>query len=271
MSNHSQDRLNSWARFLNAVGNFSTKLIWSIIGIIIIAALGRFLYMESQEAKPGQPKQIVEVPVVKPIPWHEVDKHIMAAMRKSYDIAEAYAKNKLAKWTDELQQRIDDNFLNWYFSYWQQQWIGLKAMGYWIVDHEIVEKVIGTQQSMAERITAEIQEEFSKRVSRPQIAQLRIERIADSTVQIYVKEIGKNLSSIPQKYNISQADWNRHLSDIALITGEAEGNREVSISLKTLMVSGAAGGTVASVKVSKMLKPMITKIGGNADPLSVYF
>ena len=105
------------------------------------------------------------------------------AWRSSHEQAEVFAKDKLVEWSTELQTRIDEDFLNWYFSYWQQQSFGLKAIGYWVADHEIVEKIVGDQPKMAERITEEIQEEFSKRVLRPQIAQLQIERIADETVK----------------------------------------------------------------------------------------
>ncbi len=261
MTTQNRDRLGSWAGLLNALGNFSSKLIWSVIGIIILASIGRLLYVTSPGPASEPTRQRPETAVPKPIPWHEADTDIANALRKASESVEAYASAELTKWTADLQQRIDDDFLNWYFSYWQQQWMGLKAMGYWIADHKVVEKMVGEQPSMAERITEEIQEEFSRRVLRPQIAQLRIERIADTTVQVYVKELSRNLTEIPGKYKISQTDWERHLNDIALLTENVEGNREVSVSLKAVAASGVAGGTVAAVKVAKMLKPAIAKIG----------
>ena len=202
-----------------------------------------------------------EVTIQEPIPWHEVDSEIAAALRFSHETAESYAKKKLDTWTKGLEKRIDEDFLAWYFSYWQQQWLGLTAIGYWLADHGVIEKLIGEQPSMAERITEEIQEAFSKQVLRPQIAQLQIERIAEETVKIYVAELQKNLATIPKKYRIPKADWERYLGDISILTSNVEGNRKVSLSLKTITATVVAGGTVATVKVAKMLKPMIAKVG----------
>jgi len=261
MPNESHDRLSSWAQFLNALSNFGTKIIWTAIGIIVVAAVGRNFYFKSKESAGPPAVTKTEVAIVEPIPWHEVDQEIVAVLQAAHHVAESHAQTRLDEWTAELQQRIDDDFLNWYFSYWQQQWMGLKAMGYWLADRAIVEKVIGEQASMSERMTQEIQEEFSKRVLRPQIAQLQIERIADATVQIYIKEVNKNLVGIPEKYNIPQADWERHLDNIALLTADIEGNREISLTLKAVTVSGVAGGSIAAVKVVNMLKPRIARIG----------
>ena len=261
MATQNHDRLGSWAGFLNALGNCGSKLIWGSIGIIIIATIGRFLHTRSQTPSTDPIKQRPETEIQKPIPWHDVDKDIVLALRTASGNAQAYANKELTAWTAGLQQRIDNDFLKWYFSYWQQQWMGLKAMGYWIADHEIIERMVGEQPNMAERMTEEIQEEFAKRVLRPQIAQLQIERIADSTVRVYVQELSRNLTMIPEKYQLSQSDWERYLNDIALLTESIEGNREISVSLKAVAASGVAGGTVAAVKVTKMLKPMIAKIG----------
>jgi hypothetical protein len=96
---------------------------------------------------------------------------------------------------------------------------------------------------------------------RPEIAQLQIERIAAETVKVYVAALQNHLNTIPNKYNLSQHDWERYLSDIAVLTATVEGTRDLSLTLKTLMVTGAAGGTVAAAKLTTLLKPMMAKIG----------
>lgn len=254
-----KNRLTSWASFLNAFGNFASRLVWTTIGVIVLAAIGRYLLVTSQRSEVSQTKP--DVSIQAPIAWHEVDTEIAAALRASHTTAESYAKKRLATWTKGLEKRIDEDFLTWYFSYWQQQWLGLKTMGYWLADHAIVENVIGEQPSMAEGITEEIQEAFAKRVLRPQIAQLQLERIADETVAVYVAEIQQHLATIPKKYRIPQTDWDRYLQDIAVLTSTAEGNREVSLSLKTIAATGIAGGTVAAVNVARLLQPMMARIG----------
>lgn len=255
------DKLTSWARFFNAFGNLISKLVWTIIGIIVLATIGKYLFFSAKQPSGPDTQTKIEAPIREPILWHEVDEAIASSLRSSHEQTEVFAKDKLADWTAELQVLIDEDFLNWYFSYWQQQWLGLKAIGYWVADHEVVEKVVGEQPNMAERITEEIQNEFSKRVLRPQIAQLQIERIADETVKKYVSSIQNSLPAIPKKYNIPKAEWERYLDDIAVLTSNTEGNRETALSLKTVAISGVAGGTVATAKLTTMLKPMIAKIG----------
>lgn len=261
MTEGKEDKLASWARFLTALGSFSTRVVWTLVGLIILAALGRYFWFSGSVQDPSPPARRTEAPVVKPIAWGEVDREIARAVESARQRADAYAEGEVAVWMDELGQRIDDDFLNWYFSYWQQQWLGLKAMGYWLADRQAVERVIGEQPSVFERITEEIQEEFSQRVLRPRVAQLRMERIADATVRLFVDELGRLLAAIPEKYTIPRADWHRYLEDIALITEEAEGNREVSLTLKTVAVSGAAGTGLAAAKASQLLKPLTAKIG----------
>jgi hypothetical protein len=246
---------------MSAIANAALKLVWIIVALIIIATLGRYLYSRTQPERHSSADRKVQAPIQKPIPWHEVDATIVGALKSSHTKAEDIAKARLGEWTGELQKRIDDEFLKWYFSYWQQQWMGLKAIGYWLADSKVVEEIVGEQPSMAERITEEIQEEFSKRVLRPQIAQLQMERIAEEVVSVFVVELQKNLTPIPEMYRIPQAEWDRYLEDMAVLTSHVEGNRQVTLTLKAATAIVGGGVTVAAVKVTQMLKPVIAKIG----------
>jgi hypothetical protein len=261
MSGPERDRLSSWTRCISAVANAASKLVWTIVALLIITTLGHYLYSRTQPERQSGADRRTQTAIQKPIPWHEVDAAIVGALKSSHTKAEDTAKARLAEWTGELQKRIDDDFLKWYFSYWQQQWMGLKAIGYWLADSKAVEKITGEQPSMAERITEEIQEEFSKRVLRPQIAQLQMERIAEEVVSVFVGELQKNLAPIPEKYHIPQAEWDRYLEDMAVLTSHVEGNRQVTLPLKAVTAVVAGGVTVAAVKLTQMLKPVIAKIG----------
>ncbi len=267
MVKDNKDKLSSWAYFLDALGNFSSKMVWTIIGIIVLAAIGRYLFFSARQSEePPQQKQTAEsIPIKDPIPWHEVDKEIVVALKAAHQTTDEFAQNKLGQWTKELEKRVDKNFLKWYFSYWQQQWLGLKSMGYWIEEKAaglpVIEKLFDEQPTMAQEITEDIQEEFAKRVLRPEIAQIQMERIAQQTIEVYVNELRKHLSAIPKKYDISKMDWDKHLSDIAVMTSRSEGDRQVALTLKTLFASGAGGGAVVAAKLTKMLKEMIAKVG----------
>lgn len=257
---NSENKLTSWAKYLNAIGNLSSKLIWGAVGLIILAGIGKYLIFSSHDSTTKsidiKKAQKVETQVSSAVPWYEIDAQIVEAFKKSYKAAEIYADKELTEWNKDLSKRIDNDFLSWYFSYWQQQWMGLKGMSYWAA-----EKIFDDQPTMAEKVTEEIQDEFSKRVLRPQIAQMKIERIANETVKTYGLELSKRISAIQGKYQIPQTDWDRYLSEIALLTSGVEGSRGISLSLKAVTTTTAAGGTVVAVKLAKALKPLLAKIG----------
>ena len=107
--------------------------------------------------------------MVQPIPWHEVDQAIATAITDTRKSTEAFASQQLDEWIAVFMERVDTDFLDWYFSYWTQQLFGLEGLWQYGVNY-----FFENQPTAAEKLTEEIQEEFSKRVLRPQIAQLKI-------------------------------------------------------------------------------------------------
>jgi len=257
MTTRKDNRLSAWARLLEGMGNLTSKVLWSLVALVILAAIGRYVYV----AAPGKQSSPLRerrtgVPVKPSVPWHNVDKAMVEGFRASHEVAEQFSTAKLDTWARELQQRIDDDFLEWYFSYFEQQWLGLKAIGYWTL-----EKVLSQQPTMAEKITEDMQEAFAKRVLRPEIAQMQLERIAHETITEYVRALQQNISPIPDTYNIPQADWDRYLSGIAALIRRSEGNREIALSLKTLTSGVVVGGIAGTAKLTELLKPVIARIG----------
>jgi hypothetical protein len=261
VSDPERHRLSSWSQCISAVANAASKLAWAIVALFIIATLGHYLYSRTQPERQRSTDRKTHTAIQQPIPWHEVDAAVVGALKSAHTQAEDLAKARLEEWTGALQKRIDEAFIPWYFSYWQQQWIGLKTIGYWLADSEVVEKIVGEQPSMAERITEEIQAEFSKRVLRPPIAQLQMERIAEDVISVFVVALQKHLVAIPEQYRIPQAAWDRYLEDMAVLTSHVEGKRHVALSLKAAVGFVAAGATVAAVQVTQLLQPVIARIG----------
>ncbi len=91
---------------------------------------------------------------------------------------------------------------------------------------------------VGEIITEDFQTEFAKRVLRPQISQIRLERITTQTVQYYLNEINLNLSQIPKSQQIPQADWKRYLNDLSIDIVSVEGDMS-RLSGKVLLGGGA--------------------------------
>jgi len=221
------------------------RAIWPVILVIALAAAGHLALKRQTPRPPPQPVSPVPLPQTD---WRGVDHAVVDALAAAHKAAEAAANEKLDAWTKSLMLRVDADFLPWYFGYWNQQTLGLKSAWYWAA-HQL-----GINQSGAgERIAGEIQQQFAQRVMRPEIAQMELERIANETLQVYVNELGPRLAAIPQQYHVPQPEWDRYLSDIAVLTTRTQGNRQVSLTLKTV----AASGVVGSILIARTLGPEI--------------
>lgn len=252
------DEPNDKARTVWTVSLNLTWIITLLVVLVIAAGLGRYLIAVSH-SKTSNPVRMADQrsePIKPQIPWHQVDKDIRSALESAHADAEEYASKKLEKWTDELMVRVDEDFLPWYFGYWQQQWMGLQGLWYWSWD-----KLWNEKPTMVENITENIQREFAARVLRPEIAQMQIERLARETVETYIQGLQTRVTQIPARYNIPQGEWERYLEGISHTTQDVEANRSTPINLK--LIAGA--GMFSSVKVvgllSSSLKPLIAKIG----------
>jgi len=152
-------------------------------------------------------------------------------------------------------ERVDDSFLDWYFSYWTQQVLGLKGLYQYGVHY-----VFETQPTASEKLTEEIQEEFSARVLRPQIAQRVLERIIQQTADRYVTNLQESLGDIPAAYGLSQAEWQEYLEDIAITTEQTDGGRQTPLTLKAVTVTGVGGTALLAGQMKVMVSKLGTKV-----------
>jgi len=240
------DKLNAWAGLL-------AKIFWLIVAIIVAAALGKW-WLGREVATPARVTKPVPAP---PIDWSQVDAAIVASLRQAHAAAETTATQKLEAWSADLMWRVDHDFLDWYFGYWNQQKLGLKALGY-AVKHYL----FADEPDAAARITEEVQQEFAQRVLRPQIAQLELERITTEVLEVYVSRLTAGLAGIPEEYKIPKPEWERYLNDIAVLTTQAEGNREIALSLKAATVASVGGGVLLAQTLSPALTSLGSKVSG---------
>ena len=244
-----KNELNKLIRLLTASSTLLGRSIWLIVAVIILAAAGHLACRRQTPVTRSQSQAPLPSPQTD---WQGVDRAIADALKAAHRAAEAAAQSKLDAWTATLMGRVDADFLPWYFAYWNQQLLGLKSAWFWTA-HQV-----GLSQSAAgERITWEIQQQFAQRVMRPQIAQLELERIAQETFRVYVDELSPKLAAIPKDYQIPQPEWDRYLDDIAVLTMRVEGNRGVSLTLKTVAASSAVGGII----LARALAPEIKTLG----------
>jgi hypothetical protein len=251
------NRILAWVQVIRSISPF----IWAIVILIVIIPLGGQFFINqafssnSVNSKSEPPQTVVVQP--SRVNWQEVDTAVVQALKTAHNQAENYASQQLDLWIDDLKDRIDDNFLDWYFGYFNQKQIEFKSVFVQLssgVANLLNPDLPSPSEKVAEVITRDFQEEFSARVLRPQIAQLQLERLTQQTVKQYLNALSVNLNQIPLSYQIPQADWNRYLSDIAISIYETEG--EVStLSLKVLV-----GGS-AYLAMKPLVAPLVLKVG----------
>ena len=255
------DGLIKTGKRIKAVRKIVTNTIWIAIVVVVLAAIGRYVATKHTD-KLGRIAPH-EKPVIMPIPWDGIDKAVAKAMIETRRSTEIFASEKLDEWIAELMNRVDPEFLDWYFSYWTQQLLGLEGLWQYGANY-----FFENQPTAAEKLTEEIQEEFSKRVLRPQIAELQLERIVRETADHYVVQLRNNLGTVPKKYKIPHADWDRYMEGIALTTYGTDGNREVPVTLKAVVASGAGGTVLLAAKmqalIGKLSGTVMAKSAGKA-------
>jgi len=245
------NRIYAWSDFLRS----SSKILWVLVFLIILVGVGKTLLFKSNDKLKKVPV-IIKKPVVTKVEWSKVNQAIRDVMKTAREKTKKEASTKLDEWINTMMVRVDKDFLEWYFSYWTQQKMGLKSLLY-----QVLNWVDSDNPTPAERITEEVQEEFSNRVLRPQIAQLEIERILNEIVSDYSTSLNEKLQEIPQEYKIKRADWERYLSDISIIVKNVEASRHTPISLKAL--AGVTAGGI--VLMFRSIRPIITKISARVS------
>ena len=179
------NRLFAWSDLLRSV----SKVLWILVVLILIAGLGKMFLFKSSKGDAVRPP--LEKPVVLEIDWESVNNDVRDILKESRRRSEKLADSKLTGWTTELMKRVDSDFMEWYFSYWTQQSIGIKGLL-----AQIWHWVDSDNPSAAEKITEEVQQEFSNRVLRPKIAQLELERMINEIMNDYSTFLSSRLETI---------------------------------------------------------------------------
>jgi hypothetical protein len=254
------NRLATITQFIKA----TSLLIWSVVAFIIVAGLGYHFFLSEHTGPSGvQPKKVAKEKS-KPVPhvYSELDKAVEEALDQARAEARDFASSQLDKWDKELRERVDNDFLPWYFSYWNTQIRGAKAIYYGAIHW-----ADSDWPSAAEKNTEEFQLQFTNRVLQPHTSQKQLERIQAATLERYLQSLRSLVADIPKRYNVSAADWENYISEISQQSSVIEGGRNVPITLKALYASTAAGTVLLAGKIigafeGKALAGIGSKLGG---------
>lgn len=249
-------RIQAWSQLIKSIAPF----IWvAVLLIVIIPLLGRAFIFDavSGASEKLTPPEIVAPEVVVATPdQQEIDQAIIVALDTARTQAKDFATQELDHWIEQLMSRVDESFLPWYFDYFNQKkmefsapfvWLSSKVSGWWNKNSP------PPSQAVAEQLTEDLQTEFAKRVLRPKIAQMELERITRETTNLYIEQLRREVSGIQSSYKIPQAQWERYLDDIAVTIIDTEGHIS-NLSMKVL-----TGGS--TYVLAKAMIPAVTKIG----------
>ncbi|MBO3457809.1 hypothetical protein G7B40_021835 [Aetokthonos hydrillicola Thurmond2011] len=229
-------RLLAVSQFLKSI----SPIIWTVVILIVVVSVwgrisigsigGKYISKPSSDTTHG--RVVITVPSVPP----QINRDVILALKNARASSEKYASEKLDEWMNRLKERVDNDFLNWYFNYFTQLDLGFQAM---ITDFSsAIARSFNpnqptAQEQKAQKITEEFQREFTRRVLKPEIAQIKLERFTRETINTYVSKLSEQLAGIQSEYKIPQADWERYLSGVSTTILDSTGNNQ-DLSLRVL-------------------------------------
>jgi len=218
---------------------------WLTAAVLMLSlVLVRFCHRGPQRPRTQPPR----TQVVKVLDWQAVDARIRLAVEDAHTTARQHAEIAVRQWIRRLRDRVDNDFLPWHFSYWNQQALALKAIGYHVAATPLAEGLAGKQPSARARLETLVENSFAARVIQPQSAQLAVEKITRESVEVYLQELSRELTGLQAEYGIPQQEWQRYLRGLAGMTLAIEGNRQVPLITK----AAVAGSGMAAAKLVRI-------------------
>jgi len=247
----------TYLRAIERIPRALGSLVWSLAGLIVALSIGRLCLLSWSDPR-GQPA-VSRIQEIQIDTTHkaQLDRAVTEALKKAKADALAHGGELLAAWSDKVMARVDPGFLDWYFGYLRQQILGLQ--GLWYGAWHWIDSGQATAQA---RLSEYLQGQFAAHALRPEIAQHELNRITQDVVNRYVSSVRDNVSEIPGRVQVSEAEWRRYLADAGSICSRVEADRSVPISLKMLVTSTVAG----TVILAQPIKELAVRVVGIVAP-----
>jgi len=168
--------------------------------------------------------------------WYEVDKALAEAFQQAYAVTEEFARDELDSWENELLDKVDREFLGWYFNYFNKKamefgipfvWLAFKVDFMDLLKKED-EKTSNSGQIIQQRMIHDFNRKFSQLVLNEE-AERSLKKIVDRVAKNYTASIGVKFSLVKADFQVPETDWNQHLDAIShLIYNTGTGNSTLS-------------------------------------------
>jgi len=190
-----------------------------------------------------------------PVDWQAVRQEVAGLVQTARAEALEGAGAQLAEWHTGVMHRLDTDFLEWYFGYWNTQ---KRSAGYlwdWLWNDE---------QAAETAIAETIAQELSARTLPPHLVDKELEAIAVNTADAFVKRLRRGLEEVPRQYAIPPTRWEEYLDGITFTVADRDGSdqRLTDVSLKGVYVLGTLGGASVATAVVPLVKRAMARMGG---------
>ncbi len=235
-----------------------SPLLWvGVVLVIVIQIWGQFALSEVVYRLPlslvPRSVEITIPPSIQPHLSADLSQSLDQALNRAVQSASA----NLDQWEETVRDRMDTNFLDWYYNYFVQLKTGLSAI--WI------NLTSPSEEQKAKRLIQGFQTEFTRRVLQPELMQLSMERFTREAIEVYVEEVSRGLSDIQGRYRVPQPTWDRFLTGLGTVTYSVGGQQQ-DLSLQTLERGGVYLAGVTLVQTLKIVgfQKLGTKIASKA-------
>lgn len=188
-------------------------------------------------------KNIRTVPV---IDSKELDAGVLGAMKEAHQAAYDYVYEELDKWVEELNARVNDDFLDDYFSF-----IETKRRELMSVYHMVINKINPTAPTPEDALLKELEDKISRKIIIPDLSQKKIANITNQAVSIYITTFNDELIKFQKSHRIPEPDWKEYIGSIGNLTAKSEANIHYPMGVKIVTVSGIALTTTVAAPVIK--------------------
>lgn len=214
------NRIYAISHFIKSVSN----IIWILVILIIgISIWGSFSINQIKASSLETPPKTVEITITEPT-RPDLSPDIASAMKKALASSKISARKNLNRWKDESMKKVDHPFLDWYYGYFTQWGIGLKA---------IFINLTSSDEDKASKLIEGFQKEFTKQVLQPELMQLQMERFTREAINNYVTEVEHQLYGVQSKYKIPQPEWDRYLEGLGSVVYNT-GSKQQNLTLRTI-------------------------------------
>ncbi|MCT7953791.1 hypothetical protein [Laspinema palackyanum] len=239
-------------------------IFWSLVILLVLfPLLGRLIMTQALAAELNPPSSLEITPNMVAF-WgtSNTQQAFEQARQTAYQKAQEYAERELEQWEAELIDRLDTDFLNWYFNYFNQRTqellIFLDYLGEMAItgfDPSIVDDRI------KDRILSNINREFARRVVSSKSAKSKFKTIVIDTTELYLGQLSYGLKNVPRKYNLAQADWQEYLDTIKVRLENERGNESLSVEIVGAgsYLAIKAGSLIAAKAGSKIAASLLSR------------